>query len=261
MNLPTQVRQHLPLTPRYERHFRWRGREVSRLEGFTDAVFAFAVTLLIVALEVPHTYEGLMDVVRGFPAFVVCFALLMTFWSAHYRYFRRYGLEDVFTRLMTMAILVLVLFSVYPVKFLFSLVSGGFLGIEVHNVPHVSTPEQMTTLFTVYGLGFAGAWGLYGALYVHVLRQRDVLGLTAAEIIQTRASLWEYAINVAVCVLSIALAHLPTWEMLPGLIYMLLAPLQWFNGWWHGRKLRTVTAAAPAEITPPERHDIASSVD
>ena len=29
-----------------EKHFRWRGGRITRLEGFTDAVFAFAVTLL-----------------------------------------------------------------------------------------------------------------------------------------------------------------------------------------------------------------------
>ena len=86
-------------------------------------MFAFAVTLLVVALEVPHTFEGLMDVVRGFPAFVICFTLLMTFWNAHYRYHRRYGLEGAFSRVMTMAIIVLVLFFVYPLKFLFTLVT------------------------------------------------------------------------------------------------------------------------------------------
>jgi hypothetical protein len=30
--------------------FRLRGREVTRLESFSDAVFAFAVTLLVVSL-------------------------------------------------------------------------------------------------------------------------------------------------------------------------------------------------------------------
>jgi hypothetical protein len=32
--------------------FRWRGHEITRIEGLSDAVFAFAVTLLVVSLEV-----------------------------------------------------------------------------------------------------------------------------------------------------------------------------------------------------------------
>jgi hypothetical protein len=35
-----------------------RNREISRLEAFSDAVFGFALTLLVVSVEVPHDYEA-----------------------------------------------------------------------------------------------------------------------------------------------------------------------------------------------------------
>jgi hypothetical protein len=39
--------------------FRWRGTEITRIEGLSDAVFAFAVTLPIVSLEVPKPSTSL----------------------------------------------------------------------------------------------------------------------------------------------------------------------------------------------------------
>ena len=37
--------------------FRWRGQEITRIEGLSDAVFAFAITLLVVSVEVPKTFK------------------------------------------------------------------------------------------------------------------------------------------------------------------------------------------------------------
>ena len=55
-----------------EEDFSWRGEDVSRLEGFSDAVFAFSVTLLVVSLEVPQTFDELLAAMRAFFAFAVC---------------------------------------------------------------------------------------------------------------------------------------------------------------------------------------------
>jgi uncharacterized membrane protein len=236
------VRGYLPLAPRREPDFRWRSQEVTRVEGFTDAVFAFAVTLLVVALEVPRTFEGLMNVVRGFPAFVICFTLLMSFWDAHYRYHRRYGFEDAFTRVITMAIIVLVLFFVYPLKFLFTLITAQMFGLDTGEAPRLDGIDQVRTLYILYGLGLAGVWSLYAALYARALAKRRELELDAIEVVITRASLYGNLIYVGVCVLSIALALSTTTTWLPGFIYMLIGPLQTMNGWWSGRKSRALAA-------------------
>jgi uncharacterized membrane protein len=241
-----RLRDHLPLTPQLEEGFNWRGNEVSRVEGFTDAVFAFAVTLLVVTLEGPRTFDGLLDVLRGLPAFIICFALLMTFWNAHYRYHRRYGLEDFATRVLTMAILVLVLFFVYPLKFLFTMLTVNLFGFAMHDVPHLESASQWQMLYVIYGLGFAGVWTLYGFLYAHALRKRSQLQLTEAELVMTRGALAENLIYVGVCLTSVLLALLTTGILLPGYIYFALAPLQTLGGWWYGRKARALRRAPAA---------------
>ncbi len=223
---------------RPEKHFHWRGREVSRLEGFADAVFAFAVTLLIVALEVPRTFNGLMEALRGFPAFMACFAMLMLFWNAHYRFFRRYGLEDRFTRFLSLAILLLVLFSVYPLKFLF----GAMLSFGSEHAPHIETWAQLQVIYLVYGLGLAGIWALYAVLYGHALRLRHELQLTAAEVLQTREPMMGFIINIAVCLLSITVSRLVVSAGLPGMVYFLLGPALTLNGFWFGRQVRALQA-------------------
>jgi hypothetical protein len=111
---------NLAQTPAKRLQFRLRGQQMNRIEAVSDVVFGFALTLLVVSLEVPRTYADLTNAMRGFPAFALTFAILMTVWSRHYYFFRYYGLDDPATIVLNTLLLFVVLFYVYPLKFLFN---------------------------------------------------------------------------------------------------------------------------------------------
>src|SRR3974377_1981943 len=136
--------------------FRWRGHEITRIEGFSDAVFAFAVTLLVVSLEVPKTFSDLLETMSGFGAFACGFAILFLIWFGHYKFFRRYGLEDTTTTVLTGVLVFVVLFFVYPLKFLFTTLIKAFPGQDLAlHLPNGAVvapilPDQWKALMIIY---------------------------------------------------------------------------------------------------------------
>lgn len=110
--------------------FRLRGTEVTRLEGFSDAMLAFALTLLGVSLDVPRTFAELKFTLSGFPGFALCFLWIVGMWFQHRTFFRRYGLEDQTAIVRNLVLLFLLMFFVYPLKFLVSLMMAYLFHID-----------------------------------------------------------------------------------------------------------------------------------
>ena len=166
-----------------EEDFRWRGEDVSRIEGFSDAVFAFAVTLLVVSLEVPKTFDELLATMRGFFGFAICFYLLLIVWYEHYKYFRRYGLNDTQTLWLNAALLFIMLMYVYPLKFLFTYLIDLLFGFAQSETIEAS---QVPLLMVVYGAGFVAVQILFMLMYLRAYSLRDALELDARELSVTR---------------------------------------------------------------------------
>jgi uncharacterized membrane protein len=187
------------------RGFHPRGHEVKRIETFSDAVFAFAVTLLIVSLEVPKSFDELLITMRGFFAFGICFTLLMLIWFDQHVFFRRYGMDDTWTIVLNSALIFIVLFFVYPLKFLFTVIFSSSIYGEGKS-PFWISGHQVPALMVVYGLGYLVIHILFMLMYLHAYRHRTALQLTRLEIFDTRTKLFAQFILMSVGILSVLLA-------------------------------------------------------
>lgn len=219
--------------------FRWRGHEVSRIEGLSDAVFAFAITLLVVSLEVPKTFAELAETMHGFGAFLISFTLLFAVWFNQYKFFRRYGLRDTITVLLNAALLFVVLFYVYPLKFLFTFLVDRFTGghgeVRLANgnvVSMIENPEQMASLMTIFNLGYLAVFGVFVLLFWHAYRNREALELNELERFDTRETIQESALNCGIAIVSLLVLVIGGVGRagLAGMAYMLTPIIMTLNG-------------------------------
>jgi len=230
--------------------FRWRSTEVTRLEGFSDAVFAFSVTLLIVSLEVPRTFAELFQTMRGFVAFAASFAILVWIWHVHYMFLRRYGLQDAFTKTLNAILLFVVLFYVYPLKFVFTnvihLLSGGENSTTLADgsvVPIISQGES-STMMIIYAVGFIAVFSCYVLLYWNARRKREELRLNPLELYVTSMQMRAYVLCIMVGLVSLSLVWIggDEWSAWSGISYALLGPVLGVHGFLSGSKLKKIDA-------------------
>ena len=221
--------------------FRLRGTEMTRLETFIDAAFAFAITMLVIANgQVPDSVSALLADFKNVPAFVASIAALSVFWRGHWLWSRRYGLEDAVSILISWAMLVTILIFVYPLKLLFGAMffylSDGRLG----HLIRVETQTEARTLFALYALGTAVIALEILLLNLHAWKLREPLRLNEHERLMTRGEVSGWSIPVGVGLLALVLAlTLPfkhvQWS---GWCYFLLSVLLPLHGKWLRRQTK-----------------------
>jgi uncharacterized membrane protein len=119
------MRRKEPNRPHYaETHGAERG--LSRFEGFSDAVFAIALTLLIVEIKVPgspegpHGYSDLASAMaeqwREFLALVLCYFVIGVYWLQHHYSGRIYVKSDHWFGAINLLFLLAIVVIPYPIR-------------------------------------------------------------------------------------------------------------------------------------------------
>ena len=146
--------------------------QLERLILFTDAVFAIAITLLVIEIKVPelHHVESERDVVIAtlnlipkFMGFLVAFFVIAIYWTAHHRVFRfvhRYTPGLIWLNIVFLLSIVLMPFTaafqgeypalktpwiLYACCVIFTGLMQARLQVYIRNPAHGLTPTHLST--------------------------------------------------------------------------------------------------------------------
>ncbi|MBD3167053.1 DUF1211 domain-containing protein [bacterium] len=226
-------------------------RDTGRLEAFSDGVFAISATLLVVTLEVPSSFEQLLASLYGFIAFAFSFTMLILIWSAHYKFFRRFPLEDNWTIALNALLLFLVLLYVYPLKFLSVAMIWAMFGSTATYLPSISLRgmDDLRLLFIIYGIGFSMVFVSLALFYLRARLLSDKLNLSRPDRFHVDTEMGQYLVYSAIGLLSVGIAVTGIGMRLglPGWVYFLIGPAMYLFHFIRDRQKKALGLVETAE--------------
>ncbi len=97
----------------------FRDMNKSRLEAFSDGVFAIVITLLILNVRIPetdyeHLYQGLINLIPSLLSYVLSFFVIGLYWVFHHNSFQHVHKIDRSFVWMNMVLLLFISFMPFP---------------------------------------------------------------------------------------------------------------------------------------------------
>jgi TMEM175 potassium channel family protein len=137
----------------------------NRLEAFSDGVFAVAITLLVLEINVPGGDELWHDLGEEWPSFA---AFFVSFWVIGIIWVNHHGVVDHLKRVNrgVLYLNLLVLMTVVFIPFSTALLAE-----------HLKSGADEEVAAFVYSLAFLAMGLAFGCLWTYITRHRDELGV------------------------------------------------------------------------------------
>jgi uncharacterized membrane protein len=128
----------------------------SRLEAFSDGVFAIAATLLVLEIPVPHVEGGgladaILDQWPSYAAYVVSFAIIAIIWMNHHAVLGYVGRSDRALLLLNLNLLLWIALIAWPTSVLAEYMLAGGSDERAAALVYALT-------MTLMGVSFAAVW-------------------------------------------------------------------------------------------------------
>lgn len=114
-----------------------------RMISFSDAIFAFAITLLVLKIELPAlpggtTHQQLVEALRAlwpqYLANIISFLVIGNYWIMHHRIFNSIKRHDMIITWMNMFLLLLITFIPFPTDLL-----GNYPSLQISTILYSGT--------------------------------------------------------------------------------------------------------------------------
>jgi uncharacterized membrane protein len=133
--------------PHYVRHS--AGLEFDRFVFFSDAVFAIAMTLLVVGISVPHgasrnLEHALSEKTDEIFSFIISFLVIGYYWLAHHRFVALIGRVDTAFMVINLGFLAAIAFTPFPTALV-----GVYSGQEISVVLYCATLAAASLLMVL----------------------------------------------------------------------------------------------------------------
>jgi uncharacterized membrane protein len=188
---------------------------LERLVFFSDAVFAIAITILVLDIRLPAGEEALSDAQLSaqllgmwhqYLAYVISFLVIGSFWISHHRKFRYIRRYDSNLRLLNLLLLMAIAFIPFPSSVL------SEQGYRTATVFYALT-------IIVCGLMSVAVWW-YATRHEHLIDPRMDAGMRRREFLSPLITIAIFALSIGIAFINNDLARFSWLLILPVSIYL-----------------------------------------
>lgn len=201
--------------------------DTKRIEAFSDAVFGFAATLMVITLDTDASFTNLIQANQtNWITFAVTFFVLVALWKVHYNFFRRTNYMDNWIITFNSILLFVILYYIFPLKSMLNSLMGK----------EAQTWESLSSLFAFYSGGFILIFLSLSLMYYRAYKKTNSVEESLNLLFYTR----HFGIYVFVGFVSLLLATfgIGIEYGFPGFIYFIIGLFCWAHAIWFNKKFK-----------------------
>ena len=182
--------------------------------------------MLVISFDaIPTSFDEMVEAIKNIPAFIASIIQLMWIWHTHNVWSKRFGLDTTYTVVLSVALLMVVLIYIYPLRIMMAGLFGWLTNEYLPPNFALESWDQLRDMFVFLSIGFMCLCLIFVLMYRHAANMSDMLRLSELELHTSRTFqyMWLSAAAIGLVQIILALTLAPTMVPFAGFAFALMA--------------------------------------